>query len=66
MNEMRPEFLENKILEPEYYAQPNPYKPHVSECLNLLELSRYARKCGKKLIELTSDEVDMFREMKRN
>lgn len=43
-----------------YYAQPNPYENAPSCHVNLLELSRYARQCGKALIELTSEEVSRF------
>ncbi len=59
MNGMKPKFI---IGEPntDYYAKPNPYVNAPSCDVNLLELSRYARKEGKKLIELTREEVDKF------
>ena len=43
-----------------YYEAPDPYKSAPSCNVNLLELSRYARKIGKKLIELTKEEVLQF------
>lgn len=49
----KPLFLQNKKLNETYYNTPNPY-------VNLLELSRYAQKHKKKLIDLTADEVAMF------
>lgn len=60
MNGTKPKFMENTIPSPEYYKQPNPYANAPSCHVNLLELSRYARKCGKKLVDLTEDEVKMF------
>ena len=60
MNGTKPKFLENKPVPPSYYEEPNPYINSPSCHVNLLELSRYARKCGKKLVELTEEEVKMF------
>ena len=60
MNGMKPRFLENSTLNQTYYEQPNPYVDAPSCHVNLLELSRYARKCGKKLVELTQEEVKKF------
>ena len=56
----KPKFLENEELSPSYYEAPDPYKGAPSCNVNLLELSRYARKIGKKLIELTKEEVLQF------
>lgn len=56
----KPKFLENEELPPSYYETPDPYKSAPSCNVNLLELSRYARKIGKKLIELTKEEVLQF------
>ena len=53
MSGTKPKFMENLVIAPSYYEQPDPY-------VNLLELSRYAKQCGKKLIELTQDEVKRF------
>ena len=60
MNGTKPKFLENTIMQPSYYEQPNPYVNAPSCHVNLLELSRYAKKCGKQLIELTKEEVQQF------
>lgn len=60
MNGMKPKFLENAILAQSYYEQPNPYVNAPSCHVNLLELSRYAKKYGKKLVDLTQEEVKRF------
>lgn len=56
----RPKFLEGVELPNSYYETPDPYKSVPSCNVNLLELSRYARKIGKKLVELTKEEVQQF------
>ena len=60
MNGTRPKFMENQIPAQSYFEQPNPYVNAPSCHVNLLELSRYAKRCGKKLIELTQEEVKKF------
>lgn len=60
MNETKPRFMENSAINQSYYEQPNPYVNAPSCHVNLLELSRYAKKCGKKLVELTQEEVKKF------
>ena len=60
MSGTKPKFLENENISPSYYNQPNPYAEAPSCNINLLELSRYAKKNGKKLVELTKDEVNKF------
>lgn len=60
MSGMKPKFLEDTDIKPDYYENPNPYVNAPSCHVNLLELSRYAKKCGKKLIELTAEEVQKF------
>ena len=57
MNGTKPRFMENSIVNQSYYEQTNPYVNAPSCHVNLLELSRYAKQCGKKLIELTQEEV---------
>ena len=52
--------MENQFLTQSYFEQPNPYVNEPSCHVNLLELSRYAKRCGKKLVELTQDEVKRF------
>jgi hypothetical protein len=60
MNGTKPGFLENETVASSYYEQPNPYVNAPSCHVNLLELSRYAKRCGKKLVDLTPDEVKQF------
>lgn len=60
MNGTKPKFLENDTLPSGYYESPNPYLNAPSCNVNLLELSRYAKSCGKKLVELTKEEVEKF------
>lgn len=57
MSGMKPRFLEDTVVHQSYYEQPNPYVNAASCHVNLLELSRYARKHGKKITELTKEEV---------
>ena len=60
MNGTKPNFLKDSSLTPIYYKKPNPYVNAPSCHVNLLELSRYAKKHGKKLIELTQEEISRF------
>ncbi len=60
MNEMKPKILENEIIQQNYYEKPNPYVTVPSCHVNLLLMSRYVRECGKKLTELTAEEVKRF------
>lgn len=60
MNGTKPKFLENVQLSQEYFQSPDPYVNAPSCHVNLLELSRYARKSGKKLIDLSKEEVQQF------
>ncbi len=60
MSGMKPNFIKKSKLAPSYYKQPDPYKNAPSCHVNLLELSRYAKKHGKKLIDLTPEEVKKF------
>lgn len=59
MSGTKPDFL---LKEPQsdYYEKPNPYVNAPSCHVNLLEMSRYAKKHGKKLTELTEEEVRKF------
>lgn len=61
MNGMKPEYLRGRKMSMEYYNPPNPYKKAPTCDIDLLELSRYASRAGKKLAELTSDEINWFR-----
>lgn len=58
--ELRPEFMKKAVISKGYYETPNPYVNAPSCHVNLLELSRYARKKGKKLADLSQDEVNQF------
>ena len=60
MNGTKPRFMKNSEVNQSYYEQPNPYVNAPSCHVNLLELSRYAKRCGKKLVELTQEEVKKF------
>lgn len=50
MKEIKPNFLKGSQLNPSYYEQPNPYVNAPSCHINLLELSRYAKKTKKSLL----------------
>lgn len=43
-----PKFLEGEPLPDGYFAEPNPYTFLPNRDVNLLEISRYARRVGKK------------------
>lgn len=56
-----PKCLEGVDLPPEYFRPLKPGEIPPRDGVNLLELSRYARKAGKKIVDLTKEEVDQFR-----
>jgi hypothetical protein len=56
----RPKFLANVKLTDNYYKAQNPYEVAPSCNINLVELSRYARKQGKALSELSEEEIKQF------
>ena len=60
MSGMKPKFLENQMVQQNYYEKPNPYVTAPSCHVNLLMMSGYARECGKKLTEFTAEEVKKF------
>lgn len=60
MSGTKPKFLEDVRLGQEYFQSPSPYVNAPSCHVNLLELSRYAKKSGKKLVELTKEEIQHF------
>ena len=60
MNGMKPKFLQDKIMPQSYYASPNPYENPVPTKLNLRKMSHYAEANGKKISELTQEEVKKF------
>lgn len=59
MNGTKPKFLTDEV-NTGYYEKPNPYVNAPSCNVNLLELSRYAKRKGKKLSELSKEEVRQF------
>lgn len=59
MNGTKPKFLTDEV-NTGYYEKPNPYINAPSCHVNLLELSRYAKRKGKKLSELSKEEVRRF------
>lgn len=60
MNGTEPVFLKGKTLPPSYFETPNPYKNAPSCNVNLLQLSRYAKRQNKPLAQLTAEEVMQF------
>lgn len=50
-----------KDINSKYFSVPNPYSTAPSCHVNLLELSRYAKRNGKKMIDLTEQELEMFK-----
>lgn len=58
--ELRPEFMKKVVLSKSYYETPNLYVNAPSCHVNLLELSKYAREKGKKLADLSKEEVNQF------
>lgn len=60
MSVKKPKFLENVTVSQSYYEKPNPYVTAPPCHVNLLMMSRYAKECGKKLTELTAEEVKRF------
>lgn len=60
MNGMKPNFLKDNKLPQSYYASPDPYSNPMPTKLKLAEMSRYAKSVGKKMSELTKEEVKKF------
>lgn len=60
MSGMKPKFMKDIQMGAQYYKEPNPYINAPSCHINLLELSRYARKHGKRIADLTKEEVKKF------
>ena len=52
--------MKKVVLSKSYYETPNLYVNAPSCHVNLLELSRYAKKTKKRLVDLSADEVDKF------
>lgn len=60
MSGTKPKFMEGRTVPIGYYDDPNPYIDAPRSKVNLLEMSRYAKKNKKKLVELTREEVELF------
>ena len=56
MDEESVAFWKGRTPMPEYFAPIDPYNEPPSCKYNLMELSRYARKVGKRIAELTYDD----------
>lgn len=61
MNGTKPNFLKDVKMPRSYYTTPDPYSDPVPTKINLSEMSRYAVERGKKLSELTIEEVKKFK-----
>jgi len=59
MNGMKPKFIDHKDQQ-YYYEKPNPYVNPTLNHVNLPELSRYAKRTGKKLVDITKEELEQF------
>lgn len=60
MNGKTPNFLKDSQFLKSYYEQLNPYVNAPSCHVNLLEMSRYAKKHKKCLVDLSAEEVNNF------
>lgn len=56
----KPKFLEGIQMTPGYTAPPDPYVNAPTCHVDLPALSRYAKAQGKRLTELTKEEVEKF------
>lgn len=45
----------------EYIAMPDPYKSPAKSKLNIFKLGEYAERVGKKIEELTAEEILQFK-----
>ena len=52
--------MKKAVLSKSYYETPNPYVNAPYCHVNLLELSKYTREKGKKLADLSKEEVNQF------
>lgn len=60
MSGTKSRFMKKVNVDARYYKEPDLYVNGPVCPVNLLELSRYARKRGKKLADLTQEEVEKF------
>ena len=55
-----PKFLEGEPLPPGYLEPPNPYVNPPTRKVDLGSLAKYARENGKRIVDLTKEEVAQF------
>lgn len=60
MSGTQPKFMENIPLHPDYFEVPNPYINAPSCYIDLRKMSNYAKQSGKKLTDLTAEEIRKF------
>lgn len=60
MNVIKPHFLKESQLTVDYYKQPDSYVNASSCHVNLLDMSRYAKKYKKRIADLSAEEVSKF------
>lgn len=60
MNGMKPKFLEGIAVSERYHAMPDPSRSPDPAGVDLLAMSRYAKRIGKRMIDLSKEEVDTF------
>lgn len=60
MDSNLPNFLKGKTISQDYYDISDPYKSIPTFNVNLREMAKYTRKNGKKLVDLTAEEVNQF------
>ena len=60
MDGIKVRYWEGRTPPPEYYEPPDPYKPGPKCNINLSELTKYARRTGKRIVDMTYEEVQAF------
>ncbi len=55
-----PKFLEGEPLPAGYLEPPNPYVDPPTRKVDIGALARYARENGKRIVDLTKEEVALF------
>ncbi len=60
LNGNRPRYMEGRELPDTYYDMPDPYREPPKGVVNLLALSKYLAVNGKKVAELSAEEMTQF------
>ena len=60
MNGRKVKYWEGRTPPATYYQKPNPYANAPASNINLYELTKYAKRIGKKIADMSYDEVQMF------